>query len=178
MKMIVNVDEVSLATIAREVYAYDTDGEPVLDHAVTIGDLVAEKIVEELRTDEEAWCPVRHRFAEIRDEIIRERLAVLVDAAFKEGFQPTNYLGEPTGERTTLRKMIHDEAMKQLTQKSGVSTRRGQESTPVEAMVATAVTEAFRNELQQAVAAAKAMIPAEISTVVTEAIKDAMRSKA
>lgn len=144
---------------------YDEDGEPI-QQAIELEDvligLVANKLVDRLVSQRGNWDgAVRERVNQVRDEVIVERITPLIDDALAAAVQPTNRFGEPSGEPTTLRSVIVQEATAWLTKPTGDSFTRSAK-TNVAKLIADEVDRALGRELKTALDQAKADVTAAV----------------
>lgn len=119
----------------------------VRDQPFTLGDLVAERLVEKLSHDE-SYPTLREMVQRVRADILREKLEPIVEEAIQGQLQLTNEFGEPRGPKVTLRQYIVDEAKKILTKAR--RSARGNHETLLEEIVNGKVKAALVNELKDA----------------------------
>lgn len=176
MNIIVNIDEVTLASIVDQSYRQIGEDDWTAE-GVTLGEIVATKIVERLVADHDRWDTIRRRVTEVRDETIREAVAPKVAEAISAPVRMTNTYGEPTGAETTLTELIVKEARETLTRRSDY----GRGPSNLEKEIQKAVTAAFHNEVaaevkkvRDAVASQLAgSVGAEIQKAITAGLKAA-----
>ena len=144
--------------IAVEYQLTDADGHDLEDRLLEIA---VRRLLDNLRESgdlkNDVYGRLRERVEKIRDAEIAEALRPLIAETIEAVLQPTNRLGEPTGEPTTLRSLIVDEARKQLsrsTDKGGY----GHKETALDQALQAAVGAALRSELSDAVKKAKAEV--------------------
>jgi hypothetical protein len=116
MQINVNVDNTDLSTAIGEKRTYDEDGDYVGTEPITLADEVVAQLVKDLRVSDE-YKTLRQHVAEIRDEVIRDRIKAEVDAAFAAPLTETNKYGQPTGNTTTLVELVIAEVSKFMSEK-------------------------------------------------------------
>lgn len=110
---------------------------------------------------------------EIITDEAKTRVAFIVGGVISDGIRKTNAYGEPTGETTTLRELIVEQAQKQLTRKvnSRGETDRyaGNGSIPyVQYVAQEAARAALKGELADATKAAVDQVKAKVTGLVAE----------
>lgn len=142
-----------------------------------------ERLVQHAKKDgmKDSYTTLADRIRLIRDEEIRASVRPFIIEAVTKVIQPTNALGEPNGESTTLGELIVAEATKQLAKRqsasSGSSFLRG-DPTLLESIIAEQVGAALTKELRGALDEAKAEVLAAVrekgNEVLTEALARAL----
>ena len=150
---------------------YDEDYEGGDRRPQTLADAIIEHAVEELWKRPEASDIVR-RVAQIRDEVIRERVNAEVEAALTGPFTKTNAYGEPTGQTTTLREEIARIAA-QAVNTGGNSYSR--EQTAAEKVIRSEVNVALDRELKEVVKQEKDKVVAAVRAKAADLIAQAVR---
>lgn len=157
------------AHLARHI-GYDENGEPV-QGPTTIEDivlgLVADKLVERVVNHGNVqgrpyWEDIRSRVKSVKDEVIRERVAPLVEQAMTEPIQRTDDFGVPRGEPTTLRAEILKTAQSWLSSPDPSYSADRVRKSRVQKLIADEVDRALTSELKAAVTAAKAEVTAAV----------------
>lgn len=159
MRVQVELGDIALDTVVAAAYVdQDERGHP----EVLLADLVAEQLVTQIAARDALALASRVR--QITDEVIRGRATALVDATL------ASRVGDPglPVEHLSVAELIgrHIEAL--IAGPSRVSSVRGEPSTVVEAIVATAVTEQFR-------AMAPDLVAVVVDTVRREIAAEAQR---
>ena len=173
MNITVQIDEVSLATVVDQAYRYGDEDGP---HDRTVGELVAEMIVDRLAQDRDRWYELRQTVTEIKREVIREAVRPMVEQAIAEPIQKTSVYGDPVGGLVTLREVIVDEARKVINAKDP-NDYRGDKGTFLVRVVREEVSSALRAEIADAVKEAKARVADEIGRQVAQAVTSAMKGR-
>lgn len=110
-------------------------------------------------THDEQYPTLRKRVLEIRDEEIRERIREQIEEAWHKTLQPTDEFGHPTGEPTTLERLIREKADKSLQVRG--KDRRGSfshERSVMEDVLASEVERTVRKELEGELKQAKEQV--------------------
>lgn len=173
MNITVNVDEVSLSTSVADTLAYDEEGN-VVGESHTIGEIVAQKIVERL-AKEDRYHELTRQVQEIRKEVIREAVRPQVEEALNKPFRRSNIYGEPAGEPVTLRELIVDEVRRVL--KDPADKYNRDRGTVLEAAVHKEVEAAFASEIREAVKQTREQVSDRIGQIVADAVSEGMRKK-
>ena len=173
MNITVKIDEVSLATVVDQAYRYGDEDGP---HDRTVGELVAEMIVDRLVQDRERWYELSRTVTEIKREVIREAVRPMVEQAIAEPIQKTTIYGDPISGPSTLREVIVDEARKVIGSKDP-NDYRGDKGTFLVRVVREEVSNALRAEIAAEVATAKASVADEIGRQVAGAVTAAMKAR-
>jgi hypothetical protein len=170
MNITVKVDDISLATIVDQAYAYGDESGP---HDRTVGELVAEMIVDRLVQDRERWFELSKTVTDVKREVIREAVRPMVEQAIAGPIQKTDSYGDPVGKPTTLREVIVAEA------RSAVNTRDRYDGdrTFLQKTVSEEVRKAFATEIKDAVAQARAAVADEAGLLVATAVTNAMKGR-
>lgn len=178
MNITVNVDEISLGTVVAEILEYDNeDGETRPIGERTIGDIVAEKLLERLVNSDRGtgYQGLMTQVRDIRAEVIREAVRPQIEDAIAAPVQKTNSYGDAIGEPTTLRDLIVDEARKAVNQPADrYSSEKG---TFLERAVRQAVQEALGTEIKDAVTAARKGVAGEIGKTVAAAVDAGLKAR-
>src|SRR6185312_4491446 len=140
----------------------------------TLADNIAHQLVEKFSRSD-LYDGFRDRVQRIRDEEIRAQLAPAIAEALANPIRRTNSYGEQTGPDTTLREVIVDEARKWMNTKQ--EQRYGERSitTNLQAMIRTAVEDAFKTEIADAVKAARDAVTAEFGSSIGERVSGIVR---
>lgn len=109
MEIQVIVPEITLRTVIGEVVRFDEDGDHFPDGEITVGDKVAKIIAEGAMRNPE-YASLKERISNIRSEEIREVLKPVIREALEGPVYKTNTYGDRTGQQTTLRELIQEEA--------------------------------------------------------------------
>lgn len=113
---------------------------------------------------------MRQEVQRLRSELVRERLAEEVAAAFEEPVQRTTRWGEKLGDPVTIRELIREELEAFL---NGTKTHRPRDSydkTPNNLMelIGTVANETMRGELGQAVLKARQEVGKRVQEIITK----------
>jgi hypothetical protein len=169
----VNVDgDVDLTAVVGEHY----DGDRECHVPQTLGDLVADRLVQRLIHDRESeYRNVAREVADTRRDIIRELVTAEVETALTNPVIPTNSWGESTGEPTTLRAEIVRIAREsvRVRKPNTVATR---DESAVELLIRKEISGALAKELADVVAAEKAKVVALVHAKAAELIADAVKA--
>lgn len=178
MEITVNVDNTDLTTAIGEKREYDSEGDYVGMQPLTLGDVVVEELVKGLRISDQ-YSTLARRVAEIRDEMIRERIKAEVDAAFANPITETNRFGQPTGNVTTLVELIIDEVKKFMAERvdrNGYTSHSGKPRAAWYA--AAAVEDAVKGDISAAVNAEKERAVAAIRSRAADLIAESATASA
>lgn len=175
MNITVQVDEVSLSTAIADVVALDEDGDPITQGERTIADMVAAQITDRL-VKSSYYPTMQEQFRTIREDEIRKAVRPQVEAALAGPLRKTNTYGEPTGQETTLRELIVEEARNAVTRPAGNSYDRDKGTFLTQA-VAAEVKKALSAEIASAVKAAREQVSAEIGQHVAAAVQAGLQAK-
>lgn len=182
MRITVQIDEVSLASAVEQIYTqavdYGSDGSPEPGDwhptgARTLGDLVAEQLIERLVRDDSLYSGLRRRYETIRDEEIRARVAPLVAEAIAGPVVRTNGYGEPIGDPVPLRDLIVKETRAQLTRPPA---GRGGSMSVVELAIAEQVKAAFLDVIAAEVKVVKDAVSRNLATQAAGAIEQVVKN--
>lgn len=165
----VNLDAIDLNTVIGETVAHDEDGEEYDRSGRTLGDEVIAKLVDGLRAGDQ-YTTLRRRVAEIRDEVIRERIITEVEAAFNKPIRKTNSYGEPNGPETTLTAIIADVAQQ------WISGRDHSGRTNSAELIKNTVREVLKGDLVAVVNAEKLKAVAAVKAHLAEQLEKASKS--
>jgi hypothetical protein len=181
MDIVLNVDLKDLDLNETIGGYYEEDGGDVRGGSTVAGAVVA-KLVEQA-TKGDYYSSLKIRVEEIRDEAILAALEPIIAEALAKPLVKTNSYGEQVGPETTLRDLIMERVRKTL----GISTEetyrngRYERSTTLEKLVRTQVDAAIKEEVAEAVKAAKDAVPAQlgasIGDTVASAVRDALAKK-
>lgn len=163
MQIHVNVNDVKLTdeVEGQSIRARYDDGEDY-ERSVTIADLVAEKIADRLVADNTGYYDdLRKRVDRRINELVRDRVAPMIDEAMAKPVRKTNTYGEPTGVETTMRELIIDAARTWLEKSSGDSFDRTRQS-QAQKLVKEAVGSALTKELSTVIAAEREKVVAAV----------------
>lgn len=143
------------------------DDEWIPETPVTLEDLVldavVDKIVAKVTSERDGWLAgEQSRVSRVRDEILREKLEPILDAAVAAAIQPTNKLGEGTCEPVTLNDIILQRGQAWLEETIESRTSRGRVSR-IQHIINEAVDRTFTSELAHAVNAGKEQIKAALT---------------
>lgn len=157
-------------------YLEDVEGEPLGPGSVEslIVELAARRLLSNcVDMERSQYSEVYRRIASIRDETIAELVRPQIEEALERSFTRTNSFGEPTGETTTLREVIVEEAKRWLTKPGDGFSRRGE--TNVQHLINQEVDRALTSELKAAIQDARhevtEAVKAKGAEVLTETIK-------
>lgn len=175
MQITVNVDQVDLTSVVGDVRRYDDDAEEYVTEGRTLGDLIAERVAKSIR-ESDAYPGLKKRVADIREEEIRARVAPDIEAAMAAPIRQTNRYGEPTGQATTMRELILEEARKfmerpvdQYSRDKGTVLQKWLRDA-VEKTIKTELAEVLVDEKAKVVAAVRAKAADLIATAVKEGV--------
>lgn len=150
----VEIGEITMDTVVGErthrVGEDDWEQEPItLGHLVA--EIVTERAIQSATKDE--YRGLRNRVSEVRNEVIREKVAPLIEEALTGEIRKTNSYGEPTGQTTTLRDEIMAEAQRTLTKPTGSSYDR--QKSLLQTIIEKEVSQVLRKELTDVLAEEK-----------------------
>lgn len=169
MQFTVNVDSIDLGDYIDAHLDEDGDRVP----AGTLGDAVVRQLVEKFSRSD-LYRGLAERVRTIRDEEIRAAVAPAIAEAVSAPIQSTNRYGEKTGEQTTLREVIADEARRYLTERNTDSYARDK-GTRLQVAVREAVDAAFREEIAAEVRQARDAVTKQLGTTVALLVTDAVQ---
>ena len=173
MNITVTVDDITLNTLVAKVIAYDEDGDPVpTGEEKTVGSLVAEQIVDRLIRDDR-YPALRQQVLEIRQEEIRAAIRPAIEQAVAQPLRKTNRFGEATGEVTTLNELITDDVRAYLQEPADKYNR--QAGTLLQKLIRDSVAAAFKQEIADAVKAAREAVTKEIGGQISDQVAAAVR---
>lgn len=140
----------------------------------TLADNIAHQLVEKFSRSD-LYDGFRKRVQTLRDEEIRAQLTPVIAEAVAAPIKRTNTWGEKTGDDTTLREVIVDEARKWMDTKQ--EQRYGDRSTTtnLQAMIRAAVEDAFKTEIADAVKAARDAVTTEFGSGIGERVSGIVR---
>lgn len=173
MNITVNIDEITLASVVDQTYR-QTGEEDWTAEGVTIGEIVATKIVEKLTSDTDRWDDLRSRVTAIRDEEIRAAIAPKVAEAIDTPIQRTNEYGRAVGEPTTLTELIVKAASDYCNKPVDNYNRGG--GTVLQKHVTDAVQAAFQREIADQVKQVRAAVGAKLGATVSTEIQKALEA--
>lgn len=145
----VNVDQVDLT----DLVGYNSDDSPR-----TLGDKVAEQIVARIAHGPH-WEGITVRVEKVRDEMIRAVLTPIVAEAMESPTVRTNFLGQPTGDKRTMRDLILEHTRDFLN--TPIDGQR-QNGTVLEQYIRSELVSAVQSEVIAAVAAVRDRVLTEI----------------
>jgi hypothetical protein len=147
----INVGEITLDTVVSE--RYTQTGEEDYDAGpVTLAELVAEIIADRAIKEglKDGYQSLVSRVADIRDQVIREKVEPIVDDALTKPFRRTNTYGDPTGKETNLKEIIIDDVGKQLSTGAGVPHRSYDSEPPLKKFIRNEIEGTLRKDLSEA----------------------------
>lgn len=105
--MDIKVTDVKLTDVVGERHGgYDEEGEPFSGGPIMLRDLVVEEIARQMIDRHQSEWQIAQRIIELRDQMIAERLAPILDEVMARPIQPTDRFGHPTGEPTTMHALV------------------------------------------------------------------------
>lgn len=132
---------------------YDPDGDwSYVETDQTLADLVAERLVDKLMADSTAAYEMRRKVAELRDQMIAERLSAVIDATFDQILTLTDGYGRQKGEPVSFT----DQVLKEAAAYFNKPAERYSQTTRAQELVRDVVRREMEKELRAVVAAAKA----------------------
>jgi hypothetical protein len=148
---------------------------PELDLNATVGgqtlaDVICREALRKLAKGD-SWNSLAKRVQDITDEEIRNHVTALIADALNGDLRRTNSYGEPTGEPTTLRSLIGEEAKTALT-RSTDGYNRGE--TVIGKLVREQVTQAMKAELAEAIKEERAKVVAAVHEQAGQIIAEAV----
>lgn len=164
----VEISNVTLETLVGETVEYDEYGDPSPTGGVLVADLVADRLVKEVIRSED-YPNFKGRVLQLRDEMVRERLAPEIEKALTGPIQTVNQWGEPNGKVTDLRELIMEEA-KKLFQDPKRDAYSRQKPSWITELIESQVKAAFVAEVAALVAEAKKAVSAEVGKTVADQI--------
>jgi hypothetical protein len=168
MEITVNVDSIDLGDYIDTHLDEDGDRVP----GGTLGDAVVRQLVNTFSRSD-TYRGLAERVRTIRDEEIRAAIAPAIAEAVSAPIQSTNRYGEKTGEQTTLRELIADEARRYLTQPADNNYRN--QGTRLQIAVREAVDGAFSEEIAAEVKQARDAVTTQLGTTVAVLVTDAVK---
>lgn len=181
MDIVLNVDASQIDLNEKVGGYYDEDGDRV--GGKTVVEAVVGKLVDRAAKGGDYADNLKRRVQEIRDEEIRKAIERTIAEALEKPLVKTNSYGERVGAETTLRELIMERTRKTL----GISTQdsyrdgRYQHSTTLEHLVRSQVDAAIKEEIAEAVKAAKEAVPkqlgASIGDTVAAVVRDALAKR-
>jgi hypothetical protein len=171
VEIVVTVPKITLATVVADVISVDEDGESYQDGVETVGDKVAKRIAEAVFQSPE-YTSLKTRVTEIRTELIREKLDPIIEAALQNPIRKTNSWGEASGEATTLRDVIMDEAKKAWTPNRNSYSNSDRS---IDQVIAEAVRKELHGEVQKAVKKAQEAALKAVGDLAGAPVVDAVR---
>ena len=172
MNINVSVDNIDLTSVVGDVRQYDDDRDEYVTEGRTLGDLVAEKVAKSVR-ESDAYPGLKKRVADIREEEIRALVAPDIEAAMTEPIRKTNHYGKVTGQTTTMRELILDEAQKFMAKPADTYNRdRG---TVLQKWVRDAVETTIKTELAEVLKDEKAKVVAAVRAKAADLIAQAVK---
>jgi len=165
----VNIDAIDLNTVIGEIVERDSEGEEYDRKGRTLGDEVIDQLVSGLRAGDQ-YTTLRRRVAEIRDEVIRERIITEVEAAFNKPIRKTDSYGNPVGPETTLTAIIADMA------KQWIAGRDYGGRTNSAELIKNTVREVLKSDLVAVVNAEKLKAVAAVKAHLAEQLEKASKS--
>lgn len=152
------IASIDLSTVVGDRLVYDHDAEDTIPHAVTLADIVADKIVLRL-VAEDGYRDQRKTVMMVREQMIREKLEPIVTKAIEGPIQKTNSFGEATGPAVTLRELIMVEVGRVINDRRNSNGYNDNKSpTVLEKLIKAEVGTAFAKEVQDTIEAEKAKI--------------------
>ena len=165
----IHVEELTLDTVIGQRYDSETDRR--CDQ--TLADAIVEVAARNLLNDAD-WLNVKERIRSLRDEEIRARVAVEVEAAMSGPVSITNIYGEATGRSTTLREEIAKLTAEAL--KMDHRNNYSRELTPAQRCIRDEVDRALAAELASVVKEEKekvvAAVRAKAADLIAQAVKE------
>jgi hypothetical protein len=150
------------------------DGDEGHEEPITLADAVVAKLVAQA-AEQPDYRTLKKRVAEIRDEEIRAAIAPAIAKAWEAPIVKTNQWGEPTGQPTTLRDLVVDEAKKVL---SGWTDRSGswpRESAPLAQLLVHKMVETeLRKELSEVIKEEREKVVAAVRAQAADLIAEAV----
>lgn len=141
-----NLEAIDLTTVIGTRLVWDDDHEERVPQDITLADLVSDKLVREITTDDQ-YPLLRRQVMDMRIELIREALEPIIKAALANPMQRTNLFGEPTGPATTLREIILDETKKIINEKPNHSSSGRPHLTYLQQLIQKEVRDVFGKEM-------------------------------
>lgn len=164
---------IDLDTVIGEHYVHDEDGDGHREPRLLADALVDELARRAIVGKDEGWESLRRRVESIRTEMIRERVAVEIEAAMTSPYPVTNQYGEFRGGTTTLREEIVRLVGEAL--RMDRSNAYSRQPTKAEAVIREAVDQAMAKELAAVVADEKAKVVAAVRAKAAELIATAVK---
>lgn len=174
MEITVNVEKIDLAEHISSHYDEDGDRVP----SGTLADVITHQLVTQFAKSD-SYRGLAERVQTIRDEEIRAALAPLITEALEKPFARTNAYGEPTGQSTTLREVVVEQAKSYLAERDGYGGRDN--PTRLQKAIREQVEAAFKAEVAQAVKDVREAVAKQfggsVTDAVTAAVHEAMRAR-
>lgn len=166
---------VSLDTELRSRYSQTSDGEYVEHGTYTLLDAIVDsaagQLVAKVVKDDAAYGQLRTSVKDIRNEMIRERIAPMLDEVFGTPTQLTNVYGERTGKEVTLRELVIETARSQMKR---TNARSDYDRTAFDKALSAATVDVLTAELSAEIAEAKKQLREQIHAVSLNAIATAI----
>lgn len=174
MNIEVNVSDIDLTSRVSDRFLDDGDDSEGGRYQ-TLADLVAARLVKRVAESSE-YPGFRQEVTQIRDEMIRDAIAPLIEQALSEPFRQSNAYGEPNGPATTLREVIVAQARTALTASTGDSYSSDRRPL-VRKIVAEEVQKAFGSVVADEVKKARELVADQIGEQVAAAVKAGMKAR-
>lgn len=171
--------EIDLGFMGKRLVDEGSHDEPPTWEPLSIEDAIIEAAARGLvaQSQYDLTSEVRSKVREIMEEEIRTAIQPLVMTALERTFQPTDHMGNPKGEPTTLAEMIAASAEKLLRQPTG--ERIGQRAqTLLDKVIDEHVNKALTKELAVAIGEAKAEVLAAVKDKGAEVLATTIASMA
>lgn len=167
---------VGLDTEIRETYQQvNADGDYAPTGPFTLLDAIvaeaAHQLVTKIIRDSNRYGEMREAVSRIRAEMIRERIAPMLDEVFDKPAQLTNGYGERTGKEVTLRELVIEAARKEM---KHTNARSDYDRTAFDKALATTVPDVLTKELSAEIAEAKKTLRTQIREASMSAIAAAI----
>lgn len=172
VSMTLSVSDATLSSVASGSRVWTGPDEEDY-RPVTLGDMVADKLVQRVTRDP-GWEGIRRRITEISKEEILEQVRPLIAYQLDKGFPKTNQYGEPVAGTTTLSELIMAEVRKVLTQRADTYDSK---RTVLQKMVADAVTAEFAKVIKEQVDTVRKEIADEAANRVKDAVTAALKGR-
>jgi hypothetical protein len=175
MEIKVIVPEITLATVVGDVVSYDEDGDALVEVGVeTVGDKVA-KIISKNVMQAPEYTDLKAKVSQIREEEIRAALKPIIEEALQAPIRKTNSWGDPTGQETTLRDIILDEAKRAWATDRNNSYSSNRETTDIRTAIREEVRKHINGEVAKAVKEAQNAALKAVGDLASAPVVDAVR---
>lgn len=143
-----------------------------------IVDRAAHQLVQKIIRGSFEWHDsLRDYVYDVREQMVRDAIGPMVQAALDEPLQRTNSWGDPIGDPRTIRTVVADTVVAEAKEALGVGkARHARQPTVLERLVAETVPAVLTKELAAEVAEAKATLRGAVAKSAAQVMADALAS--